>query len=121
MKHYQLKEQKRAILEQAAVVKDTNWWKRLIGTTRKEQLKLNGMILNFRSSRDRYKEQLRSKVQQRAQERARLKKRQEDAQTRLLTRIAEERKSERYSIRLQEPPQMDRTHTRNRDGYGMER
>ena len=121
VKHYQLREQKRDIMEQAAVVKNTNWWKRLIGTTRKEQLKLNGMILNFRSSRDRYKEQLRSKVQQRVEERTRMKKRQEDERTRLLARIAEERKSERYSIRLQEPPQLERTHTRPRDGYGMER
>ena len=120
VKHYQLREQKRGILEQATVVKNTNWWKRLIGTTRKEQLTLNGMILNFRSLRDRYKEQLRSKVQQRVEERTRMKKRKEDERTRLLARIAEERKSERYSIRFQEAEQA-RAHTRQRGGYGMER
>ena len=121
-RHYQLKEQKRAILEQAAVVKDTNWWKRLMGVTRKEQLKLNAQILNFRNSRERYKEQLQSKVRQFDRERDRLKKRQEDEHSRLLAKIEHERKTERYSVRLQEPERaQSHTHNRPRGGPGMER
>lgn len=120
VKHYQLREQKREIQYQAAVVKNSNWWKRLFGVTRKEQTKLNGQILNFRSSRDRYKEQLRAKVKTREQERTRLRQRQEDEKTRLLARIDKERKSERYSIRLQEP-EMARNRLRSRDEFGMER
>ncbi|MFD2257703.1 relaxase/mobilization nuclease domain-containing protein [Luteolibacter algae] len=120
VKHYQLREQKREIEKQAAKVKDTNWWKRLFGVTRKEQQQLNGQILSFRSSRERYREQLKTTTGKREREKRRLKQIHEKEQARLKASIERERKSERYSIRLQEP-ELARSHSRSRDDFGYER
>jgi hypothetical protein len=55
IRHYKLREQKRAIQDKAETIRNASWWDRLLRRPQRQQDELNGMILNFRISRARYR------------------------------------------------------------------
>jgi hypothetical protein len=100
IRHHQLRKQKEAIHEKAQKIRNASWWDRLWKRPQRAQVELNGMILNYKSSRARYYEHMKGILDKRNQDFARLRKIQEREMSELKTNIERERASQTYSMRV---------------------